>query len=387
MAELVPLSTVRLDPAWGILRDCPRPPEMRNATFAERYDWNTLFYDVYRVGPHVVFQGPPFFSFLDRLKQGDPFRRAFGFPTFRASHYGMEKRGEIWLRSDADHFSLDGPLGHHEIAVQPSGADIFAGRRVLLTISKDNRPEWIEDWVRFHRAHHGADGLLFYDNGSTAYTAAELQARLIAAFPDMAIVVVDWRFPFGPSGGKAGAVNGVEAPWDSDFCQPGKTQHARWRFLQQAKSVLNADVDELVIANGSRTVFEAAEQDGFAKFTGHWIVNAADGEAPFRHADFTRRRASDPEICPPKWAVAPGTFGRKCTWSVHNIFGTRANAAVSDEFTYRHFKGISTSWKYDRSEPAPDPASLQTDTVLAAAMKTAGLAPSAALEKRASVVL
>ena len=55
----VTLSSVRINPACGILREAARPVAMRDASYAAKYDWSTLFYDVYRAGPHVVFQGPP----------------------------------------------------------------------------------------------------------------------------------------------------------------------------------------------------------------------------------------------------------------------------------------------------------------------------------------
>lgn len=379
MADHVALSSITL-PADAPPRDCPRPPHQRNGSFADKFDWHTLFYDVYRVGRDVVFQGPPFYGFLDALKKAAPFRGAFGFPRFHARHHGEDKRGEIWLRTDRDAFTIDCELGTFDITVQPNRADLFAGRRVIFTMSKDNRIAWIEDWLRFHRELHGADAALIYDNGSTLYSPAELQAHLRETFPDMVIVVLDWSFPYGPPGGMSGAVDGQPVPFDCDFAQIGKFQHSRFRFFGQAKSVLNCDIDELVIANGTRTVFEAAEEDGFTKFEGHWITNrnAAGTQDPdaLRHADFSLRRREDEEICPPKWAVTPGKFSRKCSWSVHNIFGTRANARISDEFTYRHFRGINTSWKYDRWAAGDAASAALADERLLAAYAATGLAPA-----------
>src|SRR5690606_8950495 len=134
-------------------------------------------------------------------------------------------------------------------------------------LSQNNDLRWIADWVHFYARLHGADGVLVYDNASSAYSLADLQATLDDAvskagaaggnFPALAVA---WPFPYGPQGGMAGAVNGVETDWDSDFCQTGSLQHARHRFLRQARSVLNVDVDELVLGTGGRSVFEATEQ-------------------------------------------------------------------------------------------------------------------------------
>lgn len=376
----IALSSVRVAPEAGVLRDSPRPPTLRNATYAEQFDWDTLFYDVYRVGRDVVFQGPPLRNFLPQLRKGAPLNRAFRWPFPAARHVGRDKRGEIWWRSDGDSVAIDGPLGRFDLVVQPNLSHLFAGRRVLHTLSKDNAPRWIEDWIAFYAAVHGANGVLLYDNNSTAYRAEELEAQLRAKFPDIAIHVIGWPFRYGPQGGLAGAVGGIETPWDSDFCQTGSLQHARLRFLLDAKSVLNVDIDEMVLSDRGRSIFAAAEAapGGFVKFAGSWISTAgprAASPATCRHADFACRDLQETEVCPPKWCLVPSLVrAREESWSVHNLFGSPHNRTLSDEFVYRHMKGISNNWKYDRWDAGSfDPARYIEDTPLREAFAAAGL--------------
>ena len=352
------LSSCTIAPDAHVRRDSPRPLEQRNAAYAGQYDWDTLFYDVYRVGRHIVFQGPPFFNLLDPLKQSPALRGKFRWPWGKAEHVGRDKRGEIWLREESDRILLDNPLGRFEIEVQPNLSHLFAGRRVIHTLSKNNAIRWIVDWINFYVAEHQADGVLLYDNASTDYSAEELQGELRAVFPDLAIHVVHWPFKYGPQGGLAGAVNGQETPWDSDFCQTGSLQHARFRFLLEARSVLNADIDELVLSSCGRSIFAATEESRarFIKFPGAWICTA--GPRPVsttdcRHADFTFRDRQEREICPPKWCIVPDpSRAKRESWSVHNLFGSPHNRALSGEFEYRHLKGISNNWKYNRWEEA-----------------------------------
>lgn len=377
---MIALSAVRLDPARGILRESPRPVALRNATYADQFDWDTLFYDVYRVDRHIVLQGPPFYNLLAPLRASTPLaglERGW-FP--RLAHIGRDKRGELWLRSDAETLNLDGPLGTWRIAVQPDGADRYAGLRALTTMSKDNAPRWIHDWVAFYRAEHGAQAALIYDNGSTAYTAAELEAGLRAAFPDMVIDVVSWDYRYGPQGGMAGAVQGQETPWDSDFCQTGSLQHARHRFLRKARSVLNVDVDEVLPAPDGQSIFAATERSrgGFIKFAGHWIAAVAPhapDPATARHGDFTWSDRAESRTCPPKWCVVPARADpRRTSWSVHNLFGTRHNKVIDRRFTYRHMMAISNNWKESRWSAADfDPARYDEDALLAAAFLRSGL--------------
>lgn len=381
MSRGVSLSTCVIAPESGVVRQPPRPPELRNAAYADQFDWNTLFYDVYRVGRHVVFQGPPLLNLRGEIERSawlaSRLRRLFP----RAKLIERNRSSEYWVREAGDTIDLESPLHQHIIQVQPNLSDRFAGRRVLHTLSRNNDIAWIIDWIRFYVAVHGADGVLLYDNSSTDYSSDGLRAALEEAFPDIVVQVVDWPFRYGPQGGMAGAVNGRETPWDSDFCQTGSLQHARFRFLTKARSVLNVDVDELVLSDKRRSIFEATEQarGGFVKFAGHWIsATTPHGVAPGhgRHGDFWLRDTHETDTCPPKWCVVPGkTSAARHCWSVHNVFGARRNRRISDEFAYRHMRGISKGWKEVRWDASRyDPARFTPDLELRAAFARAGMA-------------
>jgi hypothetical protein len=381
MTSPIALSHAALDPASGLCRESPRPPELRNADYADQFDRDTLFYDCYRVGHHVVLQGPPFLNLTDALLASAPLDVAMRRWFRRPRHIGRNKRGEIWLRSDADSLTITGPIGNYRLTIQPDMSHLFSGRRVIHTLSKDNAPRWIADWVRFYQAIHGADAVLIHDNGSTRYDAVGLQAGLRAEFPDMVIHVIAWPFIYGAQGGLAGAVNGREAPWDSDFCQTGSLQHARLRFLRKAKSVLNVDIDELVLSTRGRSIFAATEAraGGFIKFPGQWISGMSPRPLTpetCRHADFVHRDPGETRTCPPKWCIVPARDDPfRTSWSVHNLFGSRRNRRIDDEFSYRHMSAISNSWKEDRHIAAQsDPAGFAVDTALAESFARAGLA-------------
>ena len=375
------LSSAMIDPGAGLRRESPRPCELRNAAYADQFDWDTLFYDCYRVGPHVVLQGPPYRNLIGPLLASRPLAQAMRRWLGRPCLVDRDYRGEVWLRSDASHLILAGPIGTYDLPIGPDLSHRFAGRRVIHTLSKDNAPRWIHDWIQFYRAEHGADGVLIYDNGSARYGAADLQADLRRAFPDMVIHVVSWPFRYGPQGGLAGAVNGREAPWDSDYCQTGSLQHARLRWLGQARSVLNVDIDELVLGTCGVPIFEATERSasGFIKFAGQWISAASPAPAnaqTSRHADFIHRDRRETRACPPKWCIVPARHHPlRTSWSVHNLFGSRHNRRIDGRFTYRHMMAISDSWKEDRQIACHfDAADHVEDTALRDAFVRAGLA-------------
>jgi hypothetical protein len=271
-----------------------------------------------------------------------------------------------------------GRTGELHVPVSPNESEIFRDRRVIFTMSKDNPIEWILDWVRFNRDIHGADAVLIYDNGSSAYDSATLSAALRSVRGIRCSVVMEWPFKYGPQGANSWD------HWDSDFCQLGAWEHARWRFLQNARSAMNSDIDELVLSKSGKSVFEAAEQSwtGLVRYRGRWIIGIDDGirdnmhKAPHRHADFSilmppdyqfsrlgMRR--DANACLPKWTVVPTRCPTRVQWHVHSIFSWWASYFCTRDFSFRHFREIGSNWKYQRTSRVPLDASIhKTDRAL-----------------------
>lgn len=340
-----------------IVRSSKRPEKLRNESYHAQYDWKTLFYDVFRNGEFIVFQGPPLHNLLHHLSQSAFFKPHFSKLRFHSKIYNRNKGSEIWIKSKYNRFEFDSALGSFHGNVQPSGSDIFEGKRVLLTLSKNNNLNWIADWVTFHKNVHGANAVLFYDNGSDAYSTDDIFDTIRSVCPSIQIAVVKWPFKYGPQGGVSGGVNNIPSPWDSDFCQSGVLQHARFRFLHKAKSVLNCDIDELVVGeHKSGSIFEHTEKQilGLTYIPGKWIGNKRTSPESLRlrkHSDYMHFESIDNNACPNKWCVVPKLTSRRFhTWGVHDIKGAGTKFARSGNYVYRHFKAISNNWKYERAK-------------------------------------
>ncbi|MEJ0062496.1 MAG: glycosyltransferase family 92 protein [Alphaproteobacteria bacterium] len=354
MPNTIKLSICTIPDDVPVARDAPRPLSLRNENYEGQYDWKTLFYDVYASGKYVVFQGPPLFNLKERLTRYPYFASKLGALNFQNRIYDRKLANDIWIKSDDKKISLRGDLGSFDIDVQPDGNGLFAGKRVLLTLSKNNEIHWIIDWITYYVNSQGTDAVLFYDNNSDKYSPGELQDALSSAFPGLLILVISWPFKYGPQGGVSGGVGGKIAPWDSVFCQIGVLQHARFRFLQKARSVLNCDIDELIVSKSPQSVYERAEASifGVTHFGGVWISNASAAEITGgvrRHAHYYYFEKEDTSKCANKWCAVP----RKCsaalnTWTVHSIANQPSKFLPAKEYVYRHFKPISDNWKYGR---------------------------------------
>ena len=348
-------TSLSLPPEAAIKRESVRPLEFRQPGFDEAFDASTLFYDLMfsrnQHGNNLIFVCPPLLNLFPLFYRG-----RIGGKSLASTISNYYLRGactEVWIPNwESDAVDLEFDFGSYRLTPQRIATHLYQGRRVLYTHSKDNEIKWIVDWVQFHARNHGANAVLIYDNASTKYTGEDLERSLKQAFPDMEINVVDWPYKFGPQGFKGGW-------WDSHFCQAAAFQDARFRFLDVAASVLNCDIDELVVSEKGESIFDITEKsrNGCILFNGRWIANVTAGTQPdlnspsdFRHGYFRFLNRTEP-VCPKKWCVVPGGCRLEETWDNHTVSGKDVPSSYSDSFSYRHFQGISTNWKYQRVRP------------------------------------
>jgi hypothetical protein len=340
----------------GIRREAKRRVEQRPVNFDELFDSEIFLYDTFVQNKNLYLIGPPLFNvttFVD-------WNESLGKASLVSNAVGHLDKCLRVVACDWFESELAFPkLGLKISTKEPSDfSHIFRNERVLFAISKDNNIDWIRDWACFHLHTHGASGLLIYDNGSSKYSVQELLAGL-ADLPFRAVVVVAWPFKFGPQGG-----GGLQAPWDSNFCQHGAFEHARWRFLSDAASALNSDIDELVLNPCEKSVFEAAEAGtGLISYRGRWILplaksfDVAPSVEERRHRDFSfyERDRSKSVVSTTKYCFVPSRLDLSVQCANHNVVDVKGHTRAYDrtdqaeaEFYFAHFRAINTNWHWTR---------------------------------------
>ncbi|OLS53790.1 hypothetical protein [Rhodovulum sulfidophilum] len=341
MAETV--SVTELTPAdlseTPLLRDHMAPPEARDARYEANYDRTTLWYDAFwREDRGEVMVIAPLLLNLARplsqariLLDGRPVR-------LRRRRF---QRHEIWrLPAPArpERLRVEGQGWAVEAAVGRARPERFAGRNVLLTISRNNDLQWVRDYALFHRKTQGAEAILFIDNGSDAYAPDDI-ARVIGE-TGLAAHVISAPVPYGP------VIRGISNPHRGKFFRSAMMNLARLRYLYGARAVLNSDIDELIWSEG-RSVFDmaAAHPIGFAPFRGRWRVPGPDAEPPLRHADHFVLPEQN-VACPIKYAVAPGRLAGRFNWDVHRLERLPfKHRFLRQDAGYWHCAAVSTGWK------------------------------------------
>jgi Glycosyl transferase family 2 len=242
---------VKFPIAWNIKREPARAPHLRfgfiasdgqHKTFDEMFDWHNMWYDGVRISDtSAVFVGPPLYGCAQYIKQHCTFNNGDGSPiNFEVREY--DRVSCTILTSDCiDHDSVF--LHNHDKntvteLLLNSCSSFFDGCKVMVTQQTNSPIEWITQWIQYHHFIHGIEGFLIYDNNSTQYTTEELFKTISRS--GVKIKVVSWPFTYGPKGSNS-------TPWDSDFAQYCMLEHAKQRYLRNARLVMHNDVDELVV--------------------------------------------------------------------------------------------------------------------------------------------
>lgn len=366
------LGSIRLDASGPVRREPPRPHGQRQPGYNEAFDYHTLFFDCFRLDDGTVrFMGPPPFNLKPVLAQAelkpggdDRTTRPFNAAAIRCISRVLTI--DVEMQTDAGRCDLVLPSGSeiYDVNISPSGTRLFEGRHVLMTMIKYDHLDWLRQWVEFYVRAHGVDAVLIYNNDAPDYSSSDIAATLEGITGLEAVGVVDWFFPYGPGAGASGR-------WDSAYAQVGAMEHARFRFLQRARSMINADVDELAFCHRegeTLTALTAAAAGGYLCYPACWATAERGGqyalpavERRFRDSYFIN---PDRTFIAGKWSLVPAMIPATHELGVHQVRGLEPDTSTSDRVSLRHMPEFNTGWKVRRKVGAnmtqPDPVMQRT---------------------------
>lgn len=355
------LSPIRADHASSIKRDMVRPEKLRQEDYERSYDFQTIAFDCFfTVSGDIEIIGPPLLNFWNYFTD-DSIKLCSGNKKYivQLSEVNYTKR---WCQDSLVLSSPSPKITHIELNLQELGdfkahitsnrCKLFDNKRAILAMVKYDPIQWIEDWAYFYSVYHGSDSVLLYNNLSPHYTSQDLLEALQKVNTIKTVCVVDWPFPYGPQAGESGR-------WDSVFCKTGALQHAYRKYLLKAKSVINVDIDELVVCETHMPLHDMVESCSphYIEFGGIWSSRPNELADPDihmrRHKDYYYHGQVnvDTHQCPAKWAVVPGVCPEGAQWKTHTIDALVSSISYSNEIRFRHFRNLNTGWKGGRIKP------------------------------------
>ncbi|WP_157959713.1 hypothetical protein [Devosia submarina] len=362
--QIAAASPALLDPARE-LRRVPLGPELdRPENFYERFDDCAVFYDIFRdhSGRHVYLIGPMGLNLTPLIETLVITGHPSGTISKPRIHHGVQAEIlRVSLPPSDNRLSFRFADQHFILPIQPNRSRHLRGERVIFTINKDNDLAWIADWAKFYVREHGATAAVIYDNGSTTYSLDELRITLASVEGLGKFLVIPWPYKFGSmndvfsSRGMGGRWNRLGPNWGM-FAQPPKFTQFFRKYAMEARSILNVDVDELVMSPFRKSVFKAVERSpfGLLRFNRVWVLNSRTETGPPRHDQFfIRKKGTAARDRGKKWALAPSrsffASWRAQPWT-HFVKGWLNLSGASADFYCYHFIGISRSWYWDRTE-------------------------------------
>ncbi|MBM7066767.1 hypothetical protein [Actibacterium sp. 188UL27-1] len=346
LAQLNPLI---LPESGDLARDPIRVAHLDVPGFTEAYDRHTLAYDVIHrpADQAIVLVCPKLFNFAQPLRAAKI--QVDGTNRKIAKIARFRRYDEVWISCGPAPERIEIHLGADTLSAAISIPDAtLAGRDVVIAKSKDNALDWIADWAHHYATLQRATGFVFFDNGSTDYGPADIEATLTKAAPNAVHLVVPANFRFGPTLPKV-------PKHLSKFFQAGILNVARHRFVGQSAGVVSVDIDEMIVSE-QRTIFDEARAArlGYVTVPGFWrYARPAAGQMP-RHSDHVWRFPVD-RGCQEKWAVTPNSFLGRGGWDVHGVRGYHANKWVTSATSIMlHCERVTTGWKRKRQNDGPD---------------------------------
>jgi hypothetical protein len=340
MSKPIVFSTVQ--PNWVLLPDPHTRPLLAtpsNLMLADlpRYDDKTLFYDVWLHEGELWLMGPPLLD-LETI----PFHVLCNGQEVSLVQERVVAESErllIWHGPvEANQAQVQILFGEARIDLQlESISSENRRRRILTTLQKDNRVEWIADWIAWYAHHYAIDAVVLYDNNSADQPrllqriAQALQPRLRPSTLSE-IILVPWNAPYGL------IVNHSHANF---FAQHGSLNHCPRRFCRPGDQVLNFDIDELLFCQPS--LLDSLRECRLLKFDSYWVPIPQEFEPgkPYSFASFTRRERKPRGTCH-KYALQWTGAEQLC---VHYVIDVEAEPLLLEQGYYLHYRAISTFWK------------------------------------------
>ncbi len=315
-----------------------------------------LYYDCFRSGRDVLLVGPPPYGLGGARFSGLPGKASLDAKTYRSESVVITRLANVSAEVTAIEVLVDSGE-RFDLPVQPSSVAELSGARLLFTMSKDNELAWIAEWARYHARVHGADAVVFFDNGSTRYEMTEIAATI----SDQGIgrvAVHSWPYIYGAPD-TAVRLN----PFYTQFLQVASMSVVLRRYGMASAGILNCDVDELVATPAGKTIYDLVQQSpqGLIVMRGRYMEPVPNDGALFGdHRDYSRYLA-DTKLAtsrPKKWALDPSR-GWVSNLKVHPYMHWIENRPFFSKSTpegvfYRHFRAINTNWKDRRTEILPE---------------------------------
>ena len=338
------LNTIKLEADSGLKRNLRNPlPEDQVENYKKgllgEYDFYTIFYDVFLLDDctTIVAMGPPLLNLEAALLPVtlNINGRTLKFKTKIRHKYLSTLTARLPDKLPDNHpvsaeISFANGLKktiHLQLPTPLRG-------NVIVALQRDNKIEWIKDWVNYYRSQPYVENIVIYDNNSNN------QAEVISSMDGIASVI-PWPFPYGiidRSGNK--------------FCQVGAFNHFKARYARDSL-IFHFDIDELLVVK-TKKAERAIYSNRQTRFNNFFVPYMAGMKKNYSFSDFSKRYATA-RNGGYKYVVRSDLRG---VMTAHYFFPvpgflyrllpkkfSRGPVLNTDDAYFLHYRGITKNWK------------------------------------------
>jgi len=225
--------------------------------------------------------------------------------------------------------------GVRTLPVQAPETALFDGLNTCIAERNGERPDVIEDWLRYHVERFGLQAVLLLDRDKASKNnnlKRKLEAmaervgltRLVHATsavplgdPNAPAASHPFNAPDAPGKDRMGPMKGDA--WSAPLAELQLYEWAKWRFLGQARAVMNLDLGDLVQPGADPFEQVQTVPSGVLQLLGQrvypWRVRA--GQAPC-FGDHICRQFDNPRANR-RWCLAPALLNPEQTWRLVRV--------------------------------------------------------------------
>ena len=213
---------------------------------------------------------------------------------------------------------------------------------ILYTLQKNNKVDWIKDYINFYIEKFAIDTAIIYDNNSSYYSPIELSNSLSNL--RVPVIVHSMPFKYGPRGYGSN-------DWSSLYLQTACLEHIRYSYASNTSILINADIDELIYLSNSLSLEQhlATSNTGALKIPGFWChpkINFIDYDH-ILHSDHIISENSIGRMGN-KYICDLSKMDERHLLRVHDILDIKKNGSALEVLDYSigrfyHFSSLSRS--------------------------------------------
>lgn len=312
----------------------------------KQYDYDTLIYNVFLSynNENLVIIGPPLFNFYEKFFP-------IHFEGFGMNFKIQKDKNERY--SFVEHpffFKILIPLKNYRVKDMNNISFIFKNKeqidvkipknkykcknRILMTTQKDNKVNWIKDWISYYKKRYSIDNIIIFDNNSD--NTSELCNKINTNNID----VIPYNYNYG-----------VTKNHGTGFFQNSNFEIAKLQFCRNNVIFFNFDIDELlqIIPTKLNTLIE--KNNGIVNFNfKEWRVPMTIDANKNQNYSFKNFKHKQTKPSPNGYAtkyVATIQDNEKTKLGIHFATSNKKQIYLEDHFL--HYNGINTNWKHNRT--------------------------------------